>query len=251
MKVSRPDAAPVLSPGQEEQEGRESVSMKVSPRPPAPEAPVPAMQPRVTPIPEKEVVAEVSEKPAAPVSMPRVEVSPKPAAPQEMPEMKIGAGDVGEEPETPEEGVEVATITEHYRYIRGAKPNPFRPLTDKPDAPPPIVEQESPGVTVAGPRPPKPSSGPITPIEKYPLNSLDLVAIMRMKQEALALVQIPDGNKGFIIRRGTLIGSEGGHVVEIDLQGNKVVVELEEEDMFGNITINKRQLSLQKTAGDF
>ncbi|SHK60281.1 Tfp pilus assembly protein PilP [Desulfatibacillum alkenivorans DSM 16219] len=249
MKVSRPSGT--LPEAQPEQNG---VSMKVSPRPPAARPPAPVEPPQETPAPPEEPVAAAPEQPVTPPPVAQKEKTPPAEQPIAMPNIKIGAEDVGAEPESEEEGVDVATALENYRYVRGAKLNPFRPLTDKPEkAPEPaIVDTPDEGPQVAVKRPPIRQPRPIqTPIEKYPLNSLDLVAIMRMKREALALVQIPDGAKGFIIRKGTYIGNEGGTVSEIDLQNNKVVVDVEEEDMFGNIIINKRQLSLQKSAGDF
>ncbi|WP_028314010.1 pilus assembly protein PilP [Desulfatibacillum aliphaticivorans] len=249
MKVARP--SDTLPQAQPEQGG---VSMKVSPRPPAAQKPAPAEQPQEAPVKPEEPVAAAPEQPVTPPPVAQKEKTPPAEQPIAMPEIKIGAEDVGAEPESEEEGVEVATALENYRYVRGAKLNPFRPLTDKPDVEPEpaIVDTpvEGPQTVTAKPKIKNPRPIP-TPIEKYPLNSLDLVAIMRMKREALALVQIPDGAKGFIIRKGTYIGNEGGTVSEIDLQNNKVVVDVEEEDMFGNIIINKRQLSLQKTAGDF
>lgn len=250
MKVARPSGT--LPEAQPEQNG---VSIKVSPRPPAAKQPAPVEPPQESPAPPEEPVAAAPEQPVTPPPVAQQEKTPPAEQPIAMPEIKIGAEDVGAEPESEEEeGVDVATALENYRYVRGAKLNPFRPLTDKPEKEPApaIVDTPDEGAQAAVKRPPiKRPRAPITPIERYPLNSLDLVAIMRMKREALALVQIPDGAKGFIIRKGTYIGNEGGTVSEIDLQNNKVVVDVEEEDMFGNIIINKRQLSLQKSAGDF
>jgi len=58
---------------------------------------------------------------------------------------------------------------------------------------------------------------PLTPLERVELGQLKLVGVMQAPgraQEIMAMVEMPDG-KGFVLHKGTRLGSNQGEVVEI------------------------------------
>ncbi len=88
---------------------------------------------------------------------------------------------------------------------------------------------------------------PRTPLEKFDLSQLKLVGIVASDSGNIALVEESTG-KGYIVKEGTYIGTRAGKVVEITR--NKIVVEEEDEDFLGNITLRKRELKIQKPPGE-
>ncbi len=87
----------------------------------------------------------------------------------------------------------------------------------------------------------------ITPLERIDLSQLTLSAIVRAPSGNRAIVTESDG-KGYVITKGTYIGSNSGRVTEILI--DRVVVEEEVENILGRISIRKRELKLQKVAGE-
>ena len=63
---------------------------------------------------------------------------------------------------------------------------------------------------------------PTTPLQKYELDQLKLVAVVWGINGSVAMVEAPDG-KGYSVKRGDLIGRRGGRVKRIEK--NMVVVE--------------------------
>jgi type IV pilus assembly protein PilP len=63
---------------------------------------------------------------------------------------------------------------------------------------------------------------PTTPLQKYELDQLKLVAVVWGVNGSVAMVEAPDG-KGYSVKRGDLIGRRGGRVKRIEK--NMVVVE--------------------------
>ena len=55
--------------------------------------------------------------------------------------------------------------------------------------------------------------------------------------------------KGYVIRKGTYIGTNSGKVVRIKKE--TVIVEEEIEDVTGKIAIRKREIKLPKPPGEF
>ena len=89
---------------------------------------------------------------------------------------------------------------------------------------------------------------PRTPLEKIALNQLTLTAvILRRGGNNRALVEEASG-KGYVIKKGTSIGTRWGRVVEIKKE--MVVVEEETENMLGEVVLNRREMKLQKPFGD-
>jgi len=93
----------------------------------------------------------------------------------------------------------------------------------------------------------RPKRIPRTPLEKIALSQLKLVGIITAPSGNRALVQEASG-KGYIIKKGTYIGTNAGKVVEIDM--DKVVVEEEFNDIVGNLQLRKKELLLPKPSGE-
>jgi len=79
------------------------------------------------------------------------------------------------------------------------------------------------------------------------LSQLKLVGIILAPSGNRALVQEASG-KGYIIKKGTYIGTNAGKVVEIEKE--KVVVEEELTDIVGNLQLQKKELHLPKPSGE-
>ena len=93
----------------------------------------------------------------------------------------------------------------------------------------------------------RPKRIPRTPLEKIALNQLKLVGIIVAPSGNRALVQESSG-KGYIIKKGTYIGTNAGKVVEIEKE--KVVVEEEFTDIVGNLQLRKKEIFLPKPSGE-
>ncbi len=89
---------------------------------------------------------------------------------------------------------------------------------------------------------------PRTPLEKIDLSQLKLVGIVLASSGNKALVEESNG-KGYVIRKGTYIGTNAGKVIEIET--NKVIVAEEYEDVVGNVTLRNKELTLPKPPGEF
>ena len=79
------------------------------------------------------------------------------------------------------------------------------------------------------------------------LSELELKAILRTDVGNKALVEESSG-KGYIIKKGTYIGTRSGIVVAI--LKDRVIVEEEIEDALGKVTIQEKELKLQKPLGE-
>jgi type IV pilus assembly protein PilP len=89
---------------------------------------------------------------------------------------------------------------------------------------------------------------PRTPLERIDLGQLKLVGIIMADSGNRALVEEASG-KGYVIKEGTYIGTNGGKIVSI--QKETVTVEEELEDVYGKLTIRKKELKLPKPPGEF
>ncbi len=113
--------------------------------------------------------------------------------------------------------------------------NPFEPLF-----------REKPTVAMAKSK--RKKRIPRTPLEKIDLSQLRLVGIILASSGNKALVEESNG-KGYVIRRGTYIGTNAGKVVKI--QRDKVIVAEEYEDVVGNVSLRNKELKLPKPPGEF
>jgi type IV pilus assembly protein PilP len=83
---------------------------------------------------------------------------------------------------------------------------------------------------------------PLTPLEKLDLSQLKLVVILRAQSGNRALVE-EDSGKGYVIKKGTYIGTHSGKVAEI--LSDRIIVEEEEEDIYGKISVRRREIKLK------
>lgn len=88
---------------------------------------------------------------------------------------------------------------------------------------------------------------PLTPLEKFNLDQLKLVGVVRTPAGNLALVEEASG-KGYIISIGTRIGTHSGQVVAIDK--DRIVIQENVENLLGKVTREKREMKLQKPPGE-
>ena len=88
---------------------------------------------------------------------------------------------------------------------------------------------------------------PRTTLEKIDLSQLKLVAIILAKSGNRAMVEESSG-KGYVISKGTYIGTNAGRVVNIEK--DKVIVAEEIEDVMGNVSIRNKELKLPKPPGE-
>jgi len=88
---------------------------------------------------------------------------------------------------------------------------------------------------------------PLTPLEKIDIGQLRLTAITRTPSGNIALVEEASG-KGYVLNEGTYIGLNAGKVISV--LSDKVVIEEEIENIFGKVSIQERELKLQKPTGE-
>lgn len=88
---------------------------------------------------------------------------------------------------------------------------------------------------------------PLTPLEKIDIAQLKLTAITRTATGNLALVEEP-GGKGYVVTEGTYVGLNSGKVINV--LSDKIIIEEETENIFGKVSIQERELKLQKPTGE-
>jgi type IV pilus assembly protein PilP len=84
---------------------------------------------------------------------------------------------------------------------------------------------------------------PLTPLEKYEISQLKLVAIISTPEGNIALIEDSAG-KGYFLKKGTGIGKNDGRVKKI--LKDKVVIEETYQDILGQKKINEISLYLQR-----
>jgi len=89
---------------------------------------------------------------------------------------------------------------------------------------------------------------PQTPLERIEISQLKLVGIILASSGNRALVEETSG-KGYVIKKGTYIGTNSGKVVQINKE--TVIVEEEFEDVFGKSATRQREIKLPKPPGAF
>jgi type IV pilus assembly protein PilP len=102
-------------------------------------------------------------------------------------------------PETPKPAVQADT--KPYSYTSAGKADPFRPL---------VVDTSTLKAAAAQPR----DRSFLTPLQKYELKDLKLVAIVVGEGEPTAMLEDPTGY-GYVVRKGTLVGPNDGIVERI------------------------------------
>ncbi len=112
-----------------------------------------------------------------------------------------------------------------FSYNPAGKPDPFKPFIQLT----PVREI--------------PRTAPLTPLQKYEISQLKLVAIISTPEENVALVEDATG-KGYFVRKGTLIGKNDGRVTRI--LRDRVIVEETYLDVFGKVKTNEVIMLLHK-----
>ncbi len=97
-------------------------------------------------------------------------------------------------------------------------------------------------VAVAGEKSPKKPRRPLTPLEKVDLSQLKLVAIIRAASGNRALVEEASG-KGYVIKKGTYIGTRSGKVDKI--LPDRIIVEEEVKDFDGKVSVREIEVKLK------
>lgn len=112
-----------------------------------------------------------------------------------------------------------------YTYNPVDKPDPFKPFIQITP-----TKEYSRGV-------------PLTPLQKYEISQLKLVAIISTPEGNIALVEDSAG-KGYFLKKGTVIGKNDGKVKKI--LKDKVIIEEVYEDIFGQKKTNEISLFLHQ-----
>lgn len=116
-----------------------------------------------------------------------------------------------------------------YHYDPMGKKDPFKPL---------IKDEKKIGEKIL-------MKGPLTPLQKYVLTDLTLVAIIvGFGKENKAMVEDSKGD-GYIISKGTLIGDKYGEVTEIK-RNEVIITEKEIDPVSGEIIQKENTLILHK-----
>ena len=113
-----------------------------------------------------------------------------------------------------------------YAYDPAGKPDPFKPFF-----------QLAPARDAR-------RSIPLTPLQKFELSQLKMVAILFNTEGGLALVEDSAG-KGYFVKTGTAIGKNNGRVVKI--LKDKVIVEERYEDILGQKKVNEIPMFLHRS----
>ena len=112
---------------------------------------------------------------------------------------------------------------ESYRYVAIGKRDPFSP---------PFRTTES---------EPLEADEPKTPLQRFDIGQLKLVGVIWEMEEPRALIE-DGGGLGYIVTRGTLIGSRGGVIKTIEPK--RIVIEEYQTDFFGKRQAQERELRL-------
>ncbi len=123
------------------------------------------------------------------------------------------------------EKIEPEKKEEEYSYNPAGKPDPFKPFIQLTSA-----KRGS-------------KTAPLTPLQKYDISQLKLVAIISTFEGNVAMVEDVAG-KGYFLKKGTWIGTNDGKVIKI--LKDKVVIEEVYQDIFGQIKTNEILLLLHK-----
>lgn len=115
-----------------------------------------------------------------------------------------------------------------YTYNPAGKPDPFKPFIQLT----PVKEFSK--------------SIPLTPLQKYEISQLRLVAIISSPEGNIALVEDSEG-KGYFLRKGTWIGKNDGKVTKI--LKDKVIIEEMYQDILGQTKINEISILLHRVEG--
>lgn len=89
------------------------------------------------------------------------------------------------------------------------------------------------------------NEGPLTPLQRYALSELKLVAVIAAGDQSKAMVEDGKGD-GYILTKGTMIGNKRGEVAEIK-HNEVVIVEKEINPSTGGVIQKRVSLVLHKS----
>ena len=124
-----------------------------------------------------------------------------------------------------------------YRYDSRGKTDPFKPF----------VRLELPTPAKKGPEKKK-YTGNLTPLQRVPLDKVRVTGIAGSPEKRVAMVEDGAG-KGYIVYSGTLIGENGGRVIQI-LPDRLIVEEKTGEGGKGREKSHRVALKLHKEEGE-
>ena len=224
--VSRP-AAPEIKPVQ-----TETPPPAKPPSPTVTEAVANAQPQAPKPQPKPMLAQTDTQNPAAAETIPplKSDISPLPKRPPVAPAPAQGSDNAVGAEKT------VASVDGGMPlYNPGGKIDPFEPL---------FKNEPSQSETIKKKRKIR---EPRTPLERIDIGQLRLVGIILAASGNRALVEESTG-KGYVIKKGTYIGTNAGKVTAIEK--DMVIVEEEYEDVFGKLKVQKKELKLPKPAGE-
>lgn len=128
----------------------------------------------------------------------------------------------------PQEVTPIVKVEEKVEATEWKKRNPFRPFVVK-------ALERAPEVTE-----------PRVPLQRFDMGQLKLVAIIWGIDSPTAMVEAPDG-KGYIVKKGDLIGNRNGVVVRVER--DKVIVEERFKNYLGEVQTQKIELKLPQPEG--
>ena len=205
---------------------------------PKPEPPSPGKQ-----VSERPVVAKKSAPPAMkpqkknapqPALKPKSDISKIKTPIRVQPDRQTASGQPAK-PGANRSVVTPASLKNRPFYDPKGRVNPFEPL---------FTGQQTAGLTKLK----RKKRVPRTELEKIDLGQLKLVGIILASSGNKAWVEESNG-KGYIIRKGTYIGTNTGKVVQIE--ENKVIIAEEFEDYRGNVILKNTEIKLPKPPGEF
>jgi type IV pilus assembly protein PilP len=237
-------------PRQKVEPKQEVVLMKIPPSPPAmkpePQVVDPVVEPEHSPVLQPEPPGIEKPSLAAPGFIPGQEqVSGVPI--EQMPPVVASSSSVsGEEPSPPASEVNVekpsplasevklpfSTSFALEPYSPTDKINPFIPLI-----------QTQPKATIAVDKREKKPTRTLTPLEKFDLSQIRLVAVVLAQSGKIAMVEEASG-KGYVVRLGTYIGKDAGTVVQI--LTDRIVINEIITDFKGEEISRTREMKLHK-----
>ncbi len=89
---------------------------------------------------------------------------------------------------------------------------------------------------------------PRTPLERMDISQMKLVAVIQAMSGNRALVEDAAG-KGYIVTKGTYIGTNSGSVINI--LKDRLIIEEEIQNLLGAVSLKKRELKILKPPGAF
>jgi type IV pilus assembly protein PilP len=123
-----------------------------------------------------------------------------------------------------------------YRYDSKGKIDPFKPFV-RLELPPPTAKKT----------PERKLTGPLTPLQRVALDKVRVTGIAGSSSKRVAMVE-DGGGKGYMVYVGTLIGMNGGRVLQI--LPDRVIVEEKLDDSKGKEKSHRVALKLHKEEGE-